>query len=233
MRKALPKRKIMPELFDYTDYRKFLHDWYDEEKGGNVRFTYRYIAQQVGFKSAGQFTKILRGQANISEELALHFTEFMKLGKRRSAFFLHLVLFNQAKNHKDRAIHFNKMKAFTESRIKIVSAAQFEFYHKWYYTVIRELLSFYPLKDTDEGYKGLASLMIPAVSPTEVKRAVKKLLKLKLILKTEDGYFRQSDSLLRADSEVASMAINNFVLNSLDLAKKAIDDIPKSDRVLS
>ena len=223
----------MPELFNYTDYRKFLHDWYDEEKNVNARFTYRYIAQQVGFKSAGQFTKILHGQANMSEELALRFAEFMKLGKRRSAFFSHLVFFNQAKNHKDKATHFNKMKAFTESRIKIVSAAQFEFYHKWYYTVVRELLSFYPLKDTDESYKGLASLVIPAVSATEVKRAVKKLLKLKLVLKNEDGYFRQSDAIIRADSEVASMAVNNFVLNSLDLAKKAIDDIPKSERVLS
>jgi len=223
----------MPELFDYTDYRKFLHDWYDEEKDRNARFTYRYIAEQVGFKSAGQFTKILRGQANISEELAGRFAEFMKFGKRRAAFFLHLVLFNQAKNHKDKALHFSKMKTFTESRIKVVSAVQFEFYHKWYYTVVRELLSFYPLKDTDESYKGLASLVIPAVSATEVKRAVKKLLKLKLILKTEDGYFRQSDSLIQADSEVASMVINNFVLNSLDLAKKAIDAIPKSERVLS
>ena len=224
---------FMPELYDYTDYRKFLHDWYNEEKERDSIFTYRYIAEQVGFKSAGQFTKILRGQANMSVDLARRFSDFMGLGKRRSAFFLSLVLFNQAKNHEDKSTYFKEMKSFSESRIKVVEAKQYEFYHKWYYTVVRELLSFYPLMDTDESYKGLASLILPAITATEVKRAVQKLLKLKLVKKTADGYFKQSDSLIKADSEVTSMAINNFVLNSLELAKRAVDGIPKSERVLS
>jgi uncharacterized protein (TIGR02147 family) len=156
----------------------------------------------------------------------------MGLSKRRSAFFLNLVLFNQAKSHKDKSSYFRKMKSFSESRIKVVEAKQYEFYHKWYYTVVRELLSFYPLQDTDQSYKGLAALIIPAVTATEVKRAVQKLLKLKLV-KNEDGCFKQCDSLIKADAEVTSMAINNFVLHSLDLAKQAVDGISKSERVLS
>ena len=125
------------------------------------------------------------------------------------------------------------MKSYSESRIKVVESKQYEFYHKWYYTVVRELLSFYPLQDTYGSYKGLAALVIPVITATQVKRAIQKLLKLKLIKKNEDGYFKQCDSLIKTGSEVTSVAFNNFILNSLELAKLAVDSIPKKERVLS
>ena len=47
----------MIEPFEYLNYRKLLKDLYDERKAVNSNFSYRFIAQKVGFASAGFFTR--------------------------------------------------------------------------------------------------------------------------------------------------------------------------------
>jgi hypothetical protein len=33
----------MPDLYAYTDYRKFLKDYYEEQKGKDAKFSHRYF----------------------------------------------------------------------------------------------------------------------------------------------------------------------------------------------
>jgi uncharacterized protein (TIGR02147 family) len=220
----------MPEVYDYTDYRKFLQDCYREENQRNSGFSYRYIADNVGFKSPGHFTKILQRKANISVTLALKFAEFLRLSKKRTLYFQYLVLFNQAKNQKDKKDYFKRMQSFAESKIKIVDSAQYEFYDKWYYTVIREVIAFFPVSDN---FKALAAMVVPAITPSEAKGAVKLLEKLGLIEKNEAGHYKQVNALIKSNREVKSVAVNNLIQNMLKLAGDSIDRFPKDERLLS
>ena len=45
----------MKSVFEYSDYRKFLLDYYSEKKAANRNFSHRFIANRVGFKSGGHF----------------------------------------------------------------------------------------------------------------------------------------------------------------------------------
>lgn len=49
----------MVDIFCYTDYRKFLFDFYEAKKRSTPHFSHRYVAQKVGFSSSGFFSKII------------------------------------------------------------------------------------------------------------------------------------------------------------------------------
>jgi uncharacterized protein (TIGR02147 family) len=220
----------MKPIFDYTDYRLFMADFYAEKKAANAHFSYRYMAQNVGFKSAGHFTKIIQGKANISVELALRFAEFFKFNKKQTDYFQHMVLYNQAKNHRDKRRYFEKILSFKEAKIFSIDAPHYEFYEKWYYTVVRELLAFLPFKDD---FNELAAQIDPPITETEARKAIEVLERLGLIIKDSKGFFKQAEPIVMAGREAGSLAIDNFILNNLDLARQAIDRFPKNERKLS
>ena len=220
----------MKSIFDYTDYRSFLADFYNEKKAANPLFTYRFMATHVGFKSAGHFTKIIQGKANISVTLALRFADFFKFNRKQTAYFQSLVLYNQAKNHQDKRLHFEKMISFKNAKIVTVNGSQYELYEKWYYTVVRETLAVVPVKDN---YAELAARIVPPITEKEAKKAIAVLDRHGFILKDEDGYYRQASPLLMADRDTVSLAIDNFVLSNIDLARQAIDRFPKDERKLT
>jgi len=121
-------KKSMIDVFAYSDYRKYLNDFYEAEKRRNPHFSHRYIAQKVGFNSSGFFSKILQGTTNISNELALKFADFCKLKKSEADYFGLLVLYNQAKSHAEKKRWFEKILAFSKSKVKIVEVSQYEFF---------------------------------------------------------------------------------------------------------
>jgi uncharacterized protein (TIGR02147 family) len=220
----------MIDIFQYTDYRKFLHDFYEAEKKRNPHYSHRYIAQKVGFTSSGFFSKILQDKTNISNDLALQFADFLKLKKNEAEYFGLLVFFNQAKSHADKKRWFEKIVAFSKSKVIIVQVSQYEFFQKWYYVAIRELLAFYKFSGD---FQQLGRMIDPPISEAQAKKAVLLLEKLDLIKKDENGVYRQTDTLIGAGYDVKSVAINNFQISMLDLAKESIDRFPKDERDIS
>jgi uncharacterized protein (TIGR02147 family) len=140
------------------------------------------------------------------------------------------VLYNQAKNHQDKRRHFEKMLSFKNAKIVTVHGSHYEFYEKWFYTVVRETLAVVSVKDN---YAELAARIVPPISEKEAKKAIAVLERLGFIIKDEGGYYRQANPLLMADRDTASLAVDNFVLSNIELARQAIDRFPKDERKLS
>ncbi|MBD3420718.1 MAG: TIGR02147 family protein [Chitinivibrionales bacterium] len=220
----------MHTIFNYTDYRKYLKDWYDTKKEANHNFSYRIIADKVGFKSAGHFTMILQGKANISLSLALRFADYMKLKKRQTEYFEYMVLFNQAKKHEDKKLYFEKMGSFKESAVYLLHADQYAFYEKWYHAAIRAILDFYPFKGD---YGELAKMLIPSIAPSEAQKSIELLEKLEMVSKNGDGYYQPREQLISTGYDARSVALNNFLINSLLRSKEAVDRFPKEKRNMS
>jgi uncharacterized protein (TIGR02147 family) len=223
-------RVCMKSIFEYNDYRQYLKDFYSEKKAESPGFSYRLLAEKVGFKSAGHFTQIIQGTANISIHLIERFAQFLKLNKKEKAFFQELVLFNQARKHADKKRHFEGLISFKESSAKLLDADQYEFYAEWYYTAVREILNFYPF---DGNYDHLAKMVEPSISREEAQKAVQLLEKLGLIAKAQDGAYKLTDAVITTGYHAQAVSINNHVLNSLQLAQQALDYFPRNERNLS
>jgi uncharacterized protein (TIGR02147 family) len=221
----------MIDIFEYIEYRKLLKDLYNERRAENPHFSYRYIAQKVGFSSAGFFANIIQGKRNISPEFIFGFARVFKLKKAETEYFELLVNFDQAKNHEQKKYYFEKILSSKHSKIKITEKQQYEFYSKWYYTAVREVLDIF--KFNGEDYGELAKMVSPAITPAEAKKSIELLLSMGFIRKNKDGWFEQVDPFISTGYEAPLVATNNFFVSTLDLARQAIDRYPRDRRSIS
>ena len=220
----------MVSIYDYFDYRKFLHDIYREHKTANPLFSYRYIGGKVGFSSAGFFSKILKGTANISMKSAIAFARLFKLTKQETHYFEVLVQFNQAKTHESKKYFFEQLLSMKQTGGKNLVPEQYELFNTWYHVVIRELLNYYPFYGD---YKELASMLVPAIRESEAKKAIAVLEKLGLIIKGPDGSYEQTDAVISTGETWSSIAIEQFQIAMADLAGQTIRKTPKEQRDIS
>jgi uncharacterized protein (TIGR02147 family) len=220
----------MPDIFQYTDYRKFLRDFYEAKKASQKGFTHRFISKALGFKSTGSFAQILQGKTNISTQMITNFVAFLKLKKEEGDYFELMVLFNQSKSHAEKKRYFEKVIAFPKSNFKVVDSNQYAYYEKWYYSVIREVLAFFPFKDD---FKELAKMLEPPISPSEAQKAIKLLEDLNFIKQDGTGFYQKVDAIVTTGYEAKSLAINQFTLETMDLAKASLDNLPREERSLS
>jgi uncharacterized protein (TIGR02147 family) len=227
----LVKLGVMKTIFEYDYYRTFLNDYYQEKKKNSTHFSHRFIAQKVGLKSTGHFALIIQGKANISITLIEHFSRFLGLKKKEADYFQSLVLYNQAKTHQDKKLYLEKMLSLKESEVKVLDAKQYEFYAKWYYTAVREVLAVY--KFNGENFTELGKMIEPAISPAEAKKSIELLDQLGLIKKDPQGFYEQTDAVISTGYNHKSVSVDNFVINGMDLAREALDRFPKDERNMS
>jgi uncharacterized protein (TIGR02147 family) len=215
----------MTDVFAYTDYRKYLKDYYQEKKSGDSRFSCRFIAQKVGFRSPSFFSQILHGHCNMSMSMATRFSDFLKLKRKEAEYFESMVQFGQAKSPGDKDRWSQKLSSIRACKLRITEAIQSEFYEKWYHAAIRELLHFYPIVDE---YEDLASLLSPPIKPSEAEQSVELLLRLDMIRRDAKGRLVRSDSASYSTGyEARTAAIRNFQLKTMALAGEAIDRFPR------
>lgn len=219
------------DIYEYLDYRKLLRDLYEENKKEKPFFSYRYIAQKVGFSSPGFLTNILNGKRNISQETAFQFARLFKFNKTQTEYFDLLVQYNQAKNHDRQRHYFEKILSSKRSKVRVVDATLYEFYSKWFYTAVREVLNvYYFYGNTDSDYKELGRRIAPPIPASDAKKAIVFLEKSDFIKRAPEGHYVQSEPFISTGYEAKSLAVHNFIKATADLAKEAIDRFPRDRR---
>lgn len=220
----------MPEIFHYSDYRKFLHDWLEEKKQENHAVSLRMIARLVGYRAPSYLSMVISGKINMSVDMCLKFCAFMKLSKKRCDYFQNLVLFGNALSHEEQKLYFEKMRMFKEASVCIVDASQYRYYEKWYNSAIRALLEFFPFRDQ---YETIGRMLIPEIRSDDVREAFVLLKELEMIELDENGFYRPVHSLISTGYEASGMAINTFLFNSLRLSEAALGRFKRDERNFS
>jgi uncharacterized protein (TIGR02147 family) len=96
---------------------------------------------------------------------------------------------------------------------------------------LRELLAFHPFRGED--FKGLGSMLSPAISAAEARRDVKLLMELDLVKVDDKGIYRPTETLLGTGRPLSSLDVANFQMATLGLAQTALDRFPPADRDFS
>ena len=87
---------------DYLDYRAYLRDIYDRRKSEDPQFSYRVMAQQVGFASAGSLKLAIDGKRNLSQKKAQHIGATLGMSQEEIEYFCALVSFCDTKTNEER-----------------------------------------------------------------------------------------------------------------------------------
>ncbi len=225
----------MPDVFGYSDYRKFLADSYTERKAKSPSFSYKSLTIRAGLKSKGFIYDVIHGSKCLSKPTIVKLSQALGLKKDEAAYFENLVFFNQAADAKERAYFFDQLqsvnpKSSTGRKVQEVRKDQYEFYSKWYHSAIRSLVDMHAVKDD---YKWLARKVFPAITAKQAKKSLELLERLGFIKRQANGVFKISDKSITTGKEVMSTAVVKFHLEAMQLATNAVQNLPTEKRNIS
>jgi uncharacterized protein (TIGR02147 family) len=221
----------MKSIFQYIDYRAFLSDYYAEKKATTKHFSYRYFCAKAGISSPTFLKLVMEGKSNISVPMIDKFAMALKLNKKESKYFKHLVLFNQSADAEEKQDHYAVLVTMSNNVSQyVLGSEQFEYLQKWHTVVVRELICQYDYKDD---FRKLGASLIPPIAKRDAESSVKLLLRLGLVIKKDDGTYRQVDRALATNRDVAGPAIRAFNKNMIELALRSVDTIENTRRNVS
>ncbi len=220
----------MPYIFNYTDYRKYLEDFFEEQKKKLPVFSHRYLAQKLGLSTPNYVLLVMQGKRKLSKNVCIKLSQVFKMSDEESRYFETLVDFMHAQNHEAKNRYFNTLilirRKLTVSKI---DEWQYEYYSKWYNLVVRELVV---REDYSGDVKALAKRLSPPITEADARKSIELLLKLQLI-KQVDGKFVQSDPVISTGNVVDSLAVANFHRIMAHMAAESFDRHKRNERSIS
>ncbi|MBW8886150.1 MAG: TIGR02147 family protein [Fibrobacteres bacterium] len=228
----------MEPITAYADYRQYLRDFHAEQKRINPRYSHRLFARKASLASSGFFSEVVAGKRKLTQATVLRFSQAMKLGAAEQAYFECLVAFNHAKTVEEKNHRYARLMALRGTRVDIVGAERYEFYRHWWHAAIREQINCRSVKaESQQDFAAMGQSLQPAISAAQARRSVKLLLRLGFVERKPDGFLRQTNRFISTGSLEPSapttLDVDNFQLAMLDLARKALDSRPRSERDFS
>lgn len=220
----------LPTIFHYTDFRAYLADYQAARKAVDRKFSHRFIADKVGSSSSGWFSDIVRGRISLTGAFRVRLARILNLKEREADYFEVLVNLDQAGSEEEREACARRIMSFREVPSELVGRDRFEYYSAWYYGAIRELLFFHDFKGD---YAALASLLVPAISVPEAKRAIALLQRLGFVAKDAQGCLRPAKGALKKDSAIKADNLSTYMKKNMELAMTALDAYSREDRDIS
>jgi uncharacterized protein (TIGR02147 family) len=214
------KGKNMPDIYQYTDFRAFLRDYFNEQKAAKRSFSHEFFTRKAGIKSTGFILHVMKGERNCTRPVLLNIACAMGLSSAQTEYFEALVSFGQAKTQSDREFYFDRIAAERKSvKAKPLDDRQYEFYSAWYHSVIRELVT---LENKKIDPATLSRLLVPPISPKQAKNSLKLQAELG-ILKKRRGRYSQNQPFVSGGGPVRNTAVVKFQREMLDHAKSSWD----------
>lgn len=220
----------MNDIYNYSDYRQFIKDYYESNKAITPAFSYRYLAQKAGINSSAFFKFIIEGKRNLTKQTILKTCVALKLIDKEAEYFENLVFFNQAVSVKEKNYFFDKLITLQKSKnVKRITEDHYEYFARWYHCVIRELVA---IVDFQDDYAKLGRLLKPRISAKQVRESIEMLLKLGFLKKTE-GKYVQTEPLITTGQSIKSHQIVQFQIEMLHNAIESFNLCGDSERLNS
>ena len=216
----------LEHLFDYDDFRKFMQDYFEEQKKMRSVFSHRFFAAKAGFSSSSYCLNVIRGRFNLTPKSIEKISKAMDFEPLQKEYFEALVQYNQAQqvDERDQAweqiLQIRRQIEFTH-----VTTREQAYFSKWYYPVIRELAV---ESDWNGDFRVLARSLTPQITTEEAREAVKNLLEWGLLKKDGERYERVSQMLDAA--EIPPIALRKIRREYIQHAIGAVESMPKNER---
>jgi uncharacterized protein (TIGR02147 family) len=219
---------FMPSIFDYTDYRQYLREYYVWAKANVPGFSHRWFLHKGGMAPPSYLKKVMDGKHHLTEESIPKFAAGLGLEGGEKEFFTALVRYTQTRvlRGKDRhLVHMMEIKRRRESAV--LDSDKYELYKDWYNIAVREALSIIPYQNNPGD---IAEILIPKVQTPQVEKAIELLRKLQLIKMDKDGFWQAATTVLLTNPAHDAKVIPEFHRKMARLGTEAIAKFPKTER---
>lgn len=211
---------MKPSIFSYSDYRTFFKDFYKWAKKSNPTFSHRYFAKKAGFSSSNLLYLIIEGKRRLTKDFVPGFSSAIGLSKKEQNYLDALVSFNHAKTPEAKRYYLELLHNMMDAKIgKTLAGDMFEYYSKWYYPIIRELVL---VKDFCERPEWIKSKLFNKINCQAAKDAIEALLRLEFLSRDENGRLVQAEPAIATEDDACHELAYVFHDQMLILAREIL-----------
>ena len=218
-------------IYEYSDYRKFLQDFYELEKSLDPTFSYRVFAAAVNI-DASLLVKILQGKRHISTKSIESFVQFFRYKEGKAEYFREMIAYGKAKNDEEVRKHFEALQKMRPAACRELDEARYRYFQQWFYPMIRSALDVFDYHSSEHA-AALGDSCIPKLTATQVESAVDALLQLGLATQRKDGRIVPTEAHIKTKEHWLSASISEYQKSIADLAHRSIAETPKEERDIS
>ena len=217
----------MKPIVEYTDFRIFMRDYYEERKRCSA-FSWREFSKIAGFSSPSYMKVVCDGKSKLSRIGVERTGAAMGLAGFEMNYFRAMVKFGQAETEEKKKAAYEEMISIAIMyKVRSIEGELFQYYDSWRNPVLRELAPIMPGATPGE----MAKMCYPEVSAAEVRDSLDFLTKSGL-LKKVDGNFVQSETSVKGTSDATRLALRGMHREMSKLATPALE-LPKEERNFS
>ncbi len=226
------KRDSPPSLFDYFDYRDFLHDYYWFHKKKNPAYSYRLFARKAKLGSPNYLKLVVDGKRRITDRTIYQFTRGLDLNRDEEKYFRELVMYQEVSDPDSKELHLRSLLKYQEKQRTptLLKADRIKFVLDWYHAVIRELVT---TSDFKEDFQWIAKRLGNKITETQAKESIELMLRLQILKRNSEGKLEQNEPLLTSSDEVPSHILRSLHRTYLRKAINSIFSVPIDKRELS
>jgi len=220
-----------PDISRYTDYRLYLRTLVPHLKATRPGFSFRSFASRAGFSSPNYLKLVTDGQRNLAAESVDKFARGLGLTRREHDIFRLLVLLANARTDEERNALYQRLRErVVDDDVARLRDDQFAVYDSWWALVVREMCN---LPDFQLDARWIARRTRPRIRVAQAQKAIDLLLRTGLIVVDAEGRARPAERTITTGPsvpEVQSLAIRNYHRAHLELASRALDEVPRDER---
>jgi uncharacterized protein (TIGR02147 family) len=227
----VPPPENRPSVYAFLDAREFLRQAYKARRAVDRRFSQRFIALALRAGSSSFFLDLLSGKSKFTPSRVAGFAKLFRLNKTETHYFEQLVAYSEAENPEEKSQALSRLRGMeSRGQRRLLEASHAEYFSKWHYAAVRELLAVY---DFTGDYATLGNLLNPPLPEATARAAVELLESLMLIRKTAHGGYEPTEQVVMSGPGNGPAQMRTVLLNHLDLARRALDVVPAASRPFS
>ncbi len=209
------------DIFEYTDFRKFLGDAFESKNKENRKFSKSFICREIGVpNSRSYFGDIINGErvlSNLKTELII---PLFDLKNDTARYFRLMVQFNQTIISDEKVFYLEQMMRMNKAPKTSLDPRFFAYYTDWYHSAIRAL---FDVIDWKEDFLSLSKLLVPTITEDEAEESVVLLQSLGLIAADDDGFMKPTAQIITSGNvALKNEVIKQYQVKCLELAKNSI-----------
>jgi uncharacterized protein (TIGR02147 family) len=218
-------------VFEYLDYRQYLRDFYASQKANSTAFSHRAFSRRAGLRSSNYLSLVMKGERDLSSEMAPRFAKACGLEKSEVSFFCDLVAYGQARTTDEKQRWYERLARFRKFRDAHRLIGEQTAYHAhWYMPALRELVT---LPGFTENPAWIASAFEPPITEKQAAEALDTLCRLGLLVRDARGKLQQAQALVTTGPGPLGHQVFAYHHGMIDLAKRALDYLPREERDIS
>lgn len=224
------RKKSTLSVYDYTDYRTFLEEYYIEQKRARRSFSYRSFAIDADV-AVSVYKDITSGRRNLTRNIADRYADAMQLTKEEREYLLLLTDYcNNRCAHKRSDCYREMLRVRVKSGLHFVGLEHYHYFSHWYNPVIRELVT---LSDFKESGTWISDTLLHEISPQTAINSLRLLEKIGFLKRDTKKQLCQADPHISSEYEMASDILREFQEQMIQRAEESLHTTKREDREVS